>query len=146
MTTIRQATNNDAKAISALFLASRMHVVNRSHLRTEEETGKFIAELVGHKEVWVAEEKGRIVGFAVISEGWLEHFYVQPNHFNSGAGAMLFEKLATQHPQGFQFWVFQQNEVARRFYEQQGCVVLRLTDGEDNEEKQPDALYVWRKN
>ena len=146
MTIIRQATHADIKAIGTLFLASRATMVYLPDLHTEEETRTFIAGLVVHKEVWVAEEKGNVVGFAVIDEGWLEHFYVHPNRFNTGIGAMLFEQLTKRHPQGFQFWVFQENAGARRFYERQGCVLLRLTDGADNEEKLPDALYVWRKS
>ena len=45
--------------------------------------------------------------------------------------------------EGFQLWAFQQNTGARRFYERHGCALVRLTDGADNEEKLPDALYVW---
>jgi hypothetical protein len=33
---------------------------------------------------------------------------------------------------------------ARRFYERHGLSVVRLTDGEGNEERAPDALYAWR--
>jgi hypothetical protein len=40
--------------------------------------------------------------------------------------------------------VFQRNEDARRFYERQGCVLVELTDGAGNEEREPDALYAWR--
>jgi hypothetical protein len=42
-------------------------------------------------------------------------------------------------------WTFQQNDGARRFYERHGLRLIRLTDGEDNEEKTPDALYAWRR-
>jgi len=49
-----------------------------------------------------------------------------------------------RQPNGFRFCVFQQNERARRFYEQHGCRLLELTDGAANEERQPDALYEWK--
>jgi hypothetical protein len=68
---------------------------------------------------------------------------VHPSRFNSGTGHKLFEQVTKQHPQGFQLWAFQQNTGARRFYERHGCALEKLTDGADNEEKLPDALYVW---
>ena len=50
----------------------------------------------------------------------------------------------TLRPDGFQFWVFQQNERARRFYEAHGAVAVEFTDGEHNEEKTPDVRYEWK--
>ena len=47
-------------------------------------------------------------------------------------------------PDGFQFWVFQENERARRFYEAHGAVAVELTDGSGNEERTPDVRYEWR--
>ena len=42
-------------------------------------------------------------------------------------------------------WTFQRNQRARRFYERRGFRLVLLTDGADNEEKEPDALYEWRR-
>ena len=39
---------------------------------------------------------------------------------------------------------FQRNANARRFYEARGFALVRQTDGSDNEEKEPDALDLWR--
>jgi len=52
--------------------------------------------------------------------------------------------LATLRPDGFQFWVFEQNDRARRFYEAHGAVAVEFTDGSGNEEKTPDVRYEWR--
>ena len=54
------------------------------------------------------------------------------------------ERAKERRPGGFQLWVFQQNATARRFYERRGFVLVRETDGSDNEERTPDALYAWR--
>jgi len=40
-------------------------------------------------------------------------------------------------------WTFQRNAAARRFYETHGFVLVMETDGVDNEEREPDALYRW---
>ena len=142
-TTIRRATPKDAEQTADVFLAARATMTYLPKLHTEADTRDFIAHLVADKEVWVAEREGRVVGFAAVEGGFLEHLYVHPSRFNSGTGSKLFGHATKAHPQGFQFWVFQQNAGARRFYERHGSALVKLTDGRDNEEKTPDALYVW---
>ncbi|HEY0299699.1 MAG TPA: GNAT family N-acetyltransferase [Rhizomicrobium sp.] len=142
-TSIRRASDADAKAVGDVFLAARATMSYLPNLHTEDDTRDFIGGVVAAKETWVAERNGQVVGFAVIDGGWLEQLYVHPSRFDSGTGDKLFAQATRQHPQGFQLWVFQQNTGARRFYERHGCALEKLTDGADNEEKLPDALYVW---
>ncbi len=142
-TTIRRATPQDAEAAGDVFLAARATMTYLPVLHTEKDTRNFIANVVADLETWAAERDGKVVGFAAIEPGWLDHLYVHPSRFNTGTGDKLFAHVTAQHPQGFQFWVFQQNTGARRFYERHGSALVRLTDGADNEEKVPDALYVW---
>jgi GNAT superfamily N-acetyltransferase len=101
-------------------------------------------DVLGKLEVWVAEEDGRLIGFAGLGDHMLYHLYVHPGAQGIGAGSALLEQAKQRRPDGFTFWVFQKNERARRFYEARGCSVVRLTDGSGNEEKTPDALYEWR--
>jgi hypothetical protein len=42
-------------------------------------------------------------------------------------------------------WTFQRNAPARRFYEKEGFVAVRETDGSGNEEREPDVLYLWKR-
>jgi hypothetical protein len=42
-------------------------------------------------------------------------------------------------------WTFQRNALARRFYEKEGFVAVRETDGSGNEEREPDVLYLWKR-
>ncbi|MEI9887902.1 MAG: GNAT family N-acetyltransferase [Rhizomicrobium sp.] len=142
-TAIRRASETDAQTVADVFLAARATMTYLPNLHGEDDTRGFIGGVVAAKETWVAEREGKIVGFAVIDGGWLEHLYVHPSRFNTGTGDKLFAQAIRQHPQGFQLWVFQQNTGARRFYERHGCALVRLTDGADNEEKLPDVLYVW---
>ncbi len=142
-TSIRRATEADIPAIADVFLAARATMTYLPQVHTEDDMRGFIAGVVRDKETWVADREGKAVGFAVIDGGWLEHLYVHPSRFNTETGSRLFRHIAARHPQGFQLWVFQQNAGARRFYERHGCALVRLTDGADNEEKMPDALYVW---
>jgi hypothetical protein len=142
-TAIRRATPKDAPGAAEVFLASRATMTYLPRLHTDDETRAFIRRAVGEAETWIAERDGEIVGFAVIHDRMLHHLYVHPSRFNTNTGGRLFEQVCTEHPEGFQLWAFQQNTGARRFYERHGCALVRLTDGAENEEKLPDALYVW---
>jgi len=114
------------------------------HPYSEEETRGFIQNVVlTQRETWVAEQDGRIVGFAALSEGFLDHLYVDPAAQNRGIGSALLEVAKQRRPRGFRLWLFQKNDGARRFYERHGLTLVRLTDGRDNEEREPDALYEW---
>jgi len=102
-----------------------------------------------HEEVWLAEEDDRILGFLAIrrsrTEGWevLEKLYVEPEAQNRGVGTTLLDKAKELRPDGLYLWVFQRNEGARRFYERHGFRLVKLTDGAENMEHEPDALYRW---
>ena len=142
-TAIRRATPKDAPDAAEVFLASRATMTYLPHLHTDDETRDFIRRVVGEAETWIADRDGEVVGFAVIHNRWLHHLYVDPSRFNTNTGGRLFERVCQEHPEGFQLWAFQQNIGARRFYERHGCALVRLTNGADNEEKLPDALYIW---
>lgn len=142
-TTVRRATAKDAEEAAAAFTAAFASMTFVPKLHTAEEDRAFVRDLIANKEVWVADRDGHIVGLACIDGGFLEQLYVHPSRHNTGTGSKLFERVTREHPHGFQLWTFQANAGARRFYERHGCALVRLTDGRDNEEKTPDALYVW---
>lgn len=149
--TIRRAKASDSAEIAELFIRVRAQMPYLPRLHTDNETRAFIAEVVKTDEVWIAENTDakldRITGFAAIHDEpkkiWLDHLYIASTAQGQGHGAALLDKVKTQRPQGFSLWTFQQNTGARRFYERHGLTLARLTDGRDNEEKLPDALYVW---
>jgi GNAT superfamily N-acetyltransferase len=100
-------------------------------------------------EIWLAEEEGRPLGFLAIRrsrrDDWevLERLYVEPEAQNRGVGSALLDQAKALRPDGLVLWVFQKNEGARRFYERHGFRLVRLTDGAENMEREPDALYQW---
>ena len=114
-------------------------------LHTADEDQAWMREVVvNHCDVWLAELDGRVCGFLGVGRNMLEHIYVHPHFHNSGVGSSLIDKARELMPGGFTLWVFQQNAQARRFYERHGLVLLRETDGANNEERTPDAEYAWR--
>lgn len=142
---IRRATSADSDEIVRAFIESFRGLEFLPILHTDDETRAWLEStvLLTH-EVWVGEVDERVVGFAAIDGDLLAHLYVHPDAQNAGVGSALLDVVKRERPTGFRFWVFQRNGGARRFYERHGCVVVELTDGSGNEEREPDALYAWR--
>ena len=141
---VRPALPDDADAVADVFTPSFRSLTFLPALHTPDEDRAYIRGRVERGEVWVAVEDGRIVGMASLAEGVLGHLYVHPEAQGRGAGSALLDRAKELCPDGFTFWVFQQNGDARRFYERRDCRLVLLTDGADNEERTPDALYEWR--
>ncbi len=95
------------------------------------------------QEVWVAEADD-LVGFIALTTGDVEHLYVDPAAWRSGAGSALLARAMERRPGGFRLWTFQRNVMARAFYRKHGLVELRSTDGSGNEEKEPDVQLGWQ--
>ena len=136
---LRRATAADVEEIVAIFEPSFGLIDFLPKLHTHEEGLAFFGSCVRGGEVYIL---GR--GFAALDGDWLTHLYVHPDEIGTGVGHALFEHVTTLRPDGFQFWVFQQNERARRFYEAHGAVAAEFTDGSGNEERAPDVRYEWR--
>jgi GNAT superfamily N-acetyltransferase len=140
---IRRATREDAPAISELFVRARdeMTYLPRIPEHVRPRLGRWFLD---RAELWVVQEEERIVGFAGLSGSELTHLYTDPSAQNRGVGRTLLDHVKNLRPERLELWVFQKNEGARRFYERQGFVLVRLTDGARNIEREPDALYEWR--
>lgn len=139
----RPAAPADAGAIAALFRATRqacLPYLPELHTK-EEDRVYFSTDVLRTKIVWVAECKKRILGFCAFKDGWLDHLYVAQTFQRHGIGAKLLGiALSTEH-NTLDLWVFQQNVPAIRFYEALGFKLVKKTDGSENEERVPDALY-----
>jgi putative acetyltransferase len=141
---IRQAGPQDVEGIAVCFRRSFGTLDFLPALHTPEDDRRFLGgRVLAEQDVWVAERDGRILGFIALDGDLCTFLYVDPDEHERGVGSALFAEAQRARPNGFRFWVFQQNERARRFYENRGCTVLELTDGSGNEERTPDALYEW---
>ena len=142
--TLRRASLADAGAIARLHrLTMQVSLSYLPELHTPEEDLWFFSErLLPECETWVAQAGEGIVGYVAFKPGWIMHLYVHPEHQGAGIGRILLAK-ALEDGSPRQLWTFQQNASARLFYETRGFKLVKLTDGADNEEKTPDALYAW---
>ena len=96
-------------------------------------------------EVWGAEKQSKLVGIIAFRQEWIDQLYVLPDAQGHGVGSDLLEIAQGAFP-SLNLWTFQRNLRARRFYEVNGFVAVRETDGAANEEKEPDVLYRWTRS
>jgi GNAT superfamily N-acetyltransferase len=125
--------HSDARAAAMPWLAV---------VHSDQETERWMADVVlARQRVRMAVLGDIVVGFSAFAEGWLEQLYVRPGYQGQGVGSVLFRDVCASASGSFQFWVFQRNVAARRFYERHGSRLIKMTDGMANEEREPDVLY-----
>ena len=93
-------------------------------------------------QVHGAFEGGALTGIIAFRNGWIDQLYVLPEVQGRGVGNELLQ-VAKRAFDCLQLWTFQRNLRARRFYEARGFAFVEETDGARNEEKEPDARYLW---
>jgi putative acetyltransferase len=141
---LRRGKPEDIAPIARMMRSTYDRMTYIPRLHTPAEDLAFITGLFADHEVWVADDGNGVLGFAILSEDQLLQIHVDPEHQSRGIGGLLLARTKEARPAGFSLWVFQKNEGARRFYERHGLDLARVTDGEDNEEREPDAEYEWR--
>ena len=143
--TLRRAETGESDAVAALQRLSREHAMPFMRgLHTADEDRVYFRDRVFPEcEVWVAECGAELAGMCAFRPGWLEHLYVAPGYQGAGIGTALMRKALEANDE-LRLWVFQCNTAAIGFYERHGFALVRRTNGRDNEERQPDALYVMR--
>lgn len=131
--------------MTTLFLLARRTAMPwLAEVHSDAETAAFIGHhVIPDLETWVAMVGEDAAGFIAIKPGWVEHLYIHPNYQRQGIGNLLLDKAKARMSGGFELWLFQRNTPARWFYERHGLHCVEETDGSANEEREPDARYVW---
>jgi GNAT superfamily N-acetyltransferase len=143
-TRVRAAEVKDAEAIAGIHVRSWQSAY-RGQLSDDYLDGLNVEDrLQSHRDaltsapseyrVWVAEEDGRLVGFAVTSKSQdadaddrtaeLYAIYLEPDRVGAGVGRSLFghavDDLRERGYRAATLWVLESNARARRFYEVAG--------------------------
>jgi GNAT superfamily N-acetyltransferase len=143
---LRRATSGDAAAVADVWLRSftaALPDVGRAH--TDDEVREWFRDVVvPERETWVADADGAVVGLMVLGPGEIEQLYLDPDWRGRGLGDRLIAVAKELFPSGLALWTFQVNHAAGRFYERHGFVAVECTDGQGNEEREPDVRYVWQ--
>lgn len=143
-TILRRATLADMATVArihrrAFYVAMpRMPVLHTP----EQDLAYYSGVVFPSIEVWLAEQSGVTAGFIAFRPGWVDQLYIHPDHQDRGLGGRLLA-LSQESMDSLRLWTFQCNLTARGFYERRGFRLERETDGSDNEERQPDVLYLW---
>ena len=112
-------------------------------LHTPDEDRWFFRERVFKTcALWGAFDGVVMIGMIAFRNDWIDQLYVLPDAQRRGVGTELLG-VAQRALDRLQLWTFQRNAPARRFYEARGFAMVRETDGAGNEEREPDALYLW---
>ncbi len=129
MTRLRDGSAKDAQALVAVHrtaaLAAYADVFPPDRYSyPEQETLAVLVGRLAEGAVIVAEEDGELVGFAVVSEGWLDRLYVAPGRWGAGVGSCLHDAaVARRRAAGdhrLRLWTLEANDRARAFYERHG--------------------------
>jgi GNAT superfamily N-acetyltransferase len=130
--------------------AARVHHASFDHalpwligLHTPDEDRWFYRErMFSECTLWGGFDGDAMTGVIAFHDDWIEQLYVLPHAQGQGVGTTLLD-VAKRASDRLQLWTFQRNPPARRFYEARGFVIVEQTDGAGNEEKEPDARYLW---
>jgi GNAT superfamily N-acetyltransferase len=141
---IRQLELTDMDAAAGVHRAAFDHALPwLTGLHTPDEDRWFYRELMFKAcTLWGAFDCDVITGMIALRDDWIEQLYVLPETQGRGVGTELLD-VAKCASKRLQLWTFQRNARARRFYEARGFVLAEETDGSGNEEKEPDARYLW---
>ena len=145
---IRPARSEELLTLTRLYVRARNEMEYLPPV-PDEHVERIAERIRGHDEVWVAAEEGRLLGFLAIEQSTnleapvLERLYVEPADQTRGVGKALLDQAKALRPDELYLWVFQRNAAAIRFYERHGFRLVKHTDGAENMEREPDALYCW---
>ena len=140
-------------ALTDMGAAAQVHRIAFDHampwlvgLRPPDQDRWFYRELVFPAcRVWGHFDGDQLCGIIAFRDGWIEQLYVHPAAHGRGIGTELLN-VAKAASEQLELWTFQRNAPARRFYEARGFTLVEQTDGMRNEEKEPDARYVWSRS
>jgi putative acetyltransferase len=141
---LRRLELDDMDKAAAIHRTSFDHTLpHLPGLHTPEEDRRFFRERVFSAcELWGYFENRELVGIVAYREGWIDQLYVLPGSQGRGIGTALLNVARDQFAK-LSLWTFQCNKSARQFYEKQGFLLIKKTDGTGNDEKEPDVMYSW---
>jgi GNAT superfamily N-acetyltransferase len=103
----------------------------------------FQNRILRDNAVWVAEMKGRPVGFMAIENDFIDQLYVHTDFQRCGIGTRLLDFARISSPDHLWLYTLQINVHARTFYERHGFVPEKFGTSPPPE-NEPDVEYHWR--
>ena len=139
---IREVSGAEMEEVARLFTRIRRTCLPwLPPLHTAEEDVAFFRDEVPQTATTLVSGTHEISGFCSFRDGWVDHLYVAPECQGSGVGSELLEQACREQPT-VRLYVFTRNGPARRFYKRHGFQIEAESDGERNEEREPDLLMI----
>lgn len=146
MITIRSYQPSDWSAIEQIHDAARKIELHLAGLEAAFLPLHVAAEREGLFEypgLFVAEQDGAVVGFAVCTEDELAWLYVDPAHMRRGIGRSFVNYAVHKYPGIHELEALVGNEPAKALYEQTGFEVAHIAAGKmPGNESFPVKVYV----
>lgn len=145
---LRPATLDDAPRVASLLIDTRASFMSYApSAHTEAELRDWVSSrLLPSGGVTVAQDDRHVVAAMAASSvggvSWITQMAVDPSRVGQGIGALLLGHALRSLAPPVRLYTFQANAGARRFYERHGFVAIEFSEGQGNEERCPDVLYV----
>jgi ribosomal protein S18 acetylase RimI-like enzyme len=146
---LRAAIPEDSNAVATVLMRSRQTFLPYapSPHSPQDVLAWVTQQLIPSGGVTVALDDGEVVGVFAVSEdhqtAWVDQLYILPGFESKGFGSRLLAVAHESLKRPIRLFTYQQNSGALRFYARHGYTVVALSDGQNNEEKCPDALLEF---
>jgi ribosomal protein S18 acetylase RimI-like enzyme len=142
---ITAARPEDAADLASIYITVRcVTMPYLPELHTPSEIGDwFVGRVKDTPDAfYVVRCADGVVGYMYLYQGRLDDLYVLPNRQGLGIGSALIEQAKLLSPQLIELSTFQQNGLARAFYERHGFREIGPANC-DNYERDPAVPYEW---
>ena len=143
---IRLYKFDDFEAVTGLWRCARELAFpdfQRSKGHTFAEDQAYFRDVILVKnKVWVVEVDEIPVAFMAISDDFIDHLYVDPDHQRCGLGKALLDHAKRFSPEHLWLYTFQINTNGRAFYEKNGFRAVKFGVS-PAPESEPDVEYHW---
>ncbi|MHC9537355.1 GNAT family N-acetyltransferase [Dellaglioa sp. BT-FLS60] len=139
---IRQATNADIEKIIQLWY--EVNIEAHYFIAKDYWTSHFddVKKMLPLAELYVYEQKGKIVGFIGLDNTYISGIFVSSNAQSNGIGKELLDEVKKKKTE-LSLTVYQKNKRAINFYLRENFKIKSESMDTVNNEK--DYLMVWKK-
>ena len=143
--TLRPARPLDAGTLGAMLTEAGKAHDWKPHLHTAAQDIAHVSKMIDRGWVTVAcDGSGCVLGFIARDDDNVLALFVNAAARGQGVGRHLLNAAKRAAPR-LTLWTFERNRAAQRFYEREGFVIAKRTDGSGNEERLPEVRYIWEK-
>lgn len=117
----------------------------RQHRRDRLDDLRVLARLLMRRQIVHVPGRGGSRGFMARDGERIHALYTHPNARRQGIGSHLLRHAQRQNAR-LELWTAQDNHPARALYAAHGFYPVALTNGQGNDEGQPDMRLIWQRN